>query len=77
MGDSFGKYKLRELLARGGMAEVHLAVEKTVHKGDRLVVLRPCLLRYPKPASIHTVETCDRRGYCGGKELCALAAAED
>jgi serine/threonine-protein kinase len=43
MGDTFGKYKLRELLARGGMAEIHLAVEKTVHKGDRLVVLKRIL----------------------------------
>jgi len=24
---AFGKYRVRELLARGGMAEIHLAVE--------------------------------------------------
>ncbi len=40
---AFGKYRLRELLARGGMAEIHLAVEQTVHTGERLVVLKRIL----------------------------------
>src|SRR5262245_59158188 len=40
---AFGKYRVRELLARGGMAEIHLAVEQTAHTGERLVVLKRIL----------------------------------
>ena len=43
MEQAFGKYRLRELLARGGMAEIHLAVEQTAHTGERLVVLKRIL----------------------------------
>jgi len=39
----FGKYRLRELLARGGMAEIHLAVERLPHGGERVVVLKRIL----------------------------------
>lgn len=46
MPEAFGKYQLVRRIANGGMAEVHLAVERLAHGAERHVVLKRILPAY-------------------------------